>query len=69
VEYIPAATGNSAATVTTPTLPKPFSKSSGGASWNVMQAVRVPMKKSHEGNLSHASRANSPATIVTMIHA
>lgn len=69
VEYMPAATGKSAATVTTPMLPKPFSKASGGANWNVMEAVSVPMNTSQLGNLPHTSRANITTRIPSMIHA
>jgi hypothetical protein len=69
VEYIPAATGKSAATVMTPTLPNPLSRASGGARCNVLQAVNVPINTSQFRNLPHTSRANIPARIATMIHA
>src|SRR5271166_6073433 len=58
VEYIPAATGKSAATVSTPALPNPFSRADGGASRRVMAIVIAPTKTTHVGNLSHAMTAN-----------
>jgi hypothetical protein len=44
VEYMPIATGNKAATVSTPALLKPFNNPEGGASCKVMATVMAPEK-------------------------
>ena len=58
MEYIPAATGNKAATASTPALLKPFKSPVGGASCRVMATVMAPRKTTQVGSLSHAMRAN-----------
>src|SRR5271165_4519127 len=58
LEYMPAATGNSAATVSTPTLLNPLSRPVAGASRRVMATVMAPTKTTQVGSLSHAMTAN-----------
>src|SRR5271166_1911161 len=69
VEYIPAATGKSAATVSTPALPNPFSRAAGGASRRVMATVIAPTKTTHVGNLSHAMTANIAISKISVTQA
>src|SRR5215469_10686276 len=69
VEYIPAATGNRAATVSTPTLAKPFTRACSGASLSVIMTVRVPIKTSHVGSRSETRTANIATSRSSVIHA
>src|SRR5271165_3193869 len=69
VEYIPAATGNSAATVSTPGLLNPLSSPGGGAKRSVMAIVIAPMKTSHVGSLSHAITANIATSRARVVQA
>jgi hypothetical protein len=55
---MPAATGNSAATVITPVLLNPVKSASAGANFKVMAVVKVPMKTSQAGKRSQARNAN-----------
>src|SRR5499425_2286969 len=58
VEYMPAATGNNAATVSTPGLLKPFKSPFAGASCRVIATVIAPRNTTQVGSLSHTINAN-----------
>ena len=69
VAYIPAAMGNSTATVTTPGLEKPLSSSSTGASFKVIAAVKVPMNTIQAGIFPQTRSAIMAASKATINHA
>jgi hypothetical protein len=58
VAYMPAATGNNAATVITPVLLNPARRASAEANFKVIAVVKVPMKTSQDGNRSQTRNAN-----------
>jgi hypothetical protein len=69
VAYMPAATGNNAATVITPVLLNPARSASAGANFKVMAVVKVPMKTSQDGNRSQTRNANIVMRIPSINHA
>ncbi len=69
VAYMPAATGNNAATVITPVLLNPARSASAGANFKVMAVVKVPMKTSQAGNRSQTRNANIMMRIPSITHA
>jgi hypothetical protein len=66
---IPAATGNSDATVSTPTLPNPLTSAYGDASFSVIIAVKVATNTNQVGNLLQARTANIETSKARVIHA
>src|SRR5215467_15944392 len=69
VEYIPAATGNNAATVSTPGLLKPFKSPFAGASCRVIATVVAPRNTTQIGSLSHTISANIVTSTINVSEA
>src|SRR5262249_26482180 len=67
--YIPAATGNSAATVSTPGLLKPFKSPCAGASCRVIATVIAPRNTTQVGSLSHTISANIVTSTINVSEA
>src|SRR5215468_6686995 len=69
VEYIPGATGNSAATISTPGLLKPFKSPCTGASRRVIATVIAPRNTTQIGSLSHTISANIVTSTINVSEA
>src|SRR5262249_51394382 len=69
VEYIPAATGNNAATVSTPGLLKPFKSPFAGASCRVIATVVAPRNTTQIGSLSHTISTNIVTSTINVSEA